>query len=183
MVTGNETELAWGNGFDEKGTDKLEFVDLVQHDDASTQAFAAEADRYFAAFKAYEDLTSKAEVDGEHAKELLAKAEGELRSAKAGMKQQMFIEPLDEQLTQHKKVVDYYIKQAKGIAEMKGKPAADWKLDDLDGKSHALADYRGKVVLLDFWYRGCGWCIRDDAAGPATLGGLQGRAGGGARNE
>ena len=24
----------------------------------------------------------------------------------------------------------------------------------------ALKDYRGKVVLIDFWYRGCGWCIR-----------------------
>ena len=43
---------------------------------------------------------------------------------------------------------------------MKGMPAADWKLDDLDGTSHALGDYRGKVVVLDFWYRGCGWCIR-----------------------
>src|SRR5262249_25029221 len=31
---------------------------------------------------------------------------------------------------------------------------------DLDGKHHSLDTYRGKVVVLDFWYRGCGWCIR-----------------------
>jgi peroxiredoxin len=33
-------------------------------------------------------------------------------------------------------------------------------LKDLDGKAHALTDYKGKVVVLDFWYRGCGWCMR-----------------------
>ncbi len=72
----------------------------------------------------------------------------------------MFIEQLDNHLKQQKNLHEYRIKEAKEIAEIKGKPAADWKLDDLDGKSHALADYRGKVVVLDFWYRGCGWCIR-----------------------
>lgn len=40
------------------------------------------------------------------------------------------------------------------------KPAAAWETTDLDGHKHALADYRGKVVALDFWYRGCGWCMR-----------------------
>lgn len=39
-------------------------------------------------------------------------------------------------------------------------PAADWNLKDLDGNPHALADYRGKIVVLDFWYRGCGWCMK-----------------------
>src|SRR5690606_37124058 len=38
--------------------------------------------------------------------------------------------------------------------------AADWELQGLDGKTHTLAEYRGKVVVLDFWYRGCGWCIK-----------------------
>jgi hypothetical protein len=32
-----------------------------------------------------------------------------------------------------------------------GKPAPEISGDDLDGKSFKLADYRGKVVLLDFW--------------------------------
>ena len=41
-----------------------------------------------------------------------------------------------------------------------GKPAADSELQGFDGKTHALAEYRGKVVVLDFWYRDCGWCIK-----------------------
>jgi peroxiredoxin len=40
------------------------------------------------------------------------------------------------------------------------KPAAKWAASDLDGKKHSLAGYRGKVVVLDFWYRGCGWCVK-----------------------
>lgn len=41
-----------------------------------------------------------------------------------------------------------------------GKPAPNWTLKDVDGKEHTLAGYRGKVVLMDFWFRGCGWCIK-----------------------
>jgi hypothetical protein len=32
-----------------------------------------------------------------------------------------------------------------------GKPAPEIKAEDLDGKEFKLSDYRGKVVLLDFW--------------------------------
>jgi peroxiredoxin len=34
----------------------------------------------------------------------------------------------------------------------------DFAFRDLEGKTHRLSDYRGKVVLLDFWMIGCGWC-------------------------
>ena len=40
-----------------------------------------------------------------------------------------------------------------------GKASSAWEAQDIDGKSHRLADYRGKVVVMDFWYRNCGWCI------------------------
>lgn len=40
-----------------------------------------------------------------------------------------------------------------------GKPAPDWTLEDLEGRRHALKDYRGKVVVLDFWYAECGPCL------------------------
>ena len=41
-----------------------------------------------------------------------------------------------------------------------GHPAPVWSLPGLDGRQHSLKDYRDKVVILDFWYRGCPWCIR-----------------------
>ncbi len=39
-----------------------------------------------------------------------------------------------------------------------GDSAPDWELKDPQGKTHKLSDYRGKVILLDFWKAGCSAC-------------------------
>jgi len=39
------------------------------------------------------------------------------------------------------------------------KPAPDFQLITSDGTKVRLADYRGKVVLLNFWATGCGGCV------------------------
>ncbi|MBS1914523.1 MAG: TlpA family protein disulfide reductase [Bacteroidetes bacterium] len=41
-----------------------------------------------------------------------------------------------------------------------GTTAPEWLLPTGDGHVHSLSDMRGGIVVLDFWYIRCGWCLK-----------------------
>jgi peroxiredoxin len=60
-------------------------------------------------------------------------------------------------------------------AAQTNRPAPDFSLPVLGGGSLRLSDYRGKVVLLNFWYTGCAPCREETPALQAAYGRLAGQ--------
>jgi thiol-disulfide isomerase/thioredoxin len=63
-------------------------------------------------------------------------------------------------------------------AELKpwpGGPAPSLELVDLQGKKHSLADYRGKVVLINFWATWCAPCREEMPSIERLRASLEGR--------
>jgi peroxiredoxin len=123
-------------------------------------ALRDEVDRCFAAYQAYLALCRKAETSGNAAEALLAQARALLADARAGVKLPEAAALLDDRLESHDKDAKGLVDQAKRFAMVIGRPAPAWEIEDLGGQTHRLEEYRGKVLVLDFWYRGCGWCMQ-----------------------
>jgi thiol-disulfide isomerase/thioredoxin len=182
-----ESNDSQGWGFVGKGSGTTELVEVKRRDPDWIKTLTTEADRYFATDKQYQDLTRRASQEpvddralavakaeevvqrltgraprdkGEARSPLLAEAGKILDQALAASTLPPIREQLEALIKQHKRMASYYHDQAVRRAGVMGKAAADWETKDIDGKPHALKDYKGKVVILDFWYRGCGWCIR-----------------------
>ena len=64
---------------------------------------------------------------------------------------------------------------AQALKQWKGGATPALQLQDVDGKLHRLADYRGKVVLLNFWATWCAPCREEMPSMQSLRESLEGR--------
>jgi thiol-disulfide isomerase/thioredoxin len=132
----------------------------VQFDPTAMKDFFSETDIYFAADSAYDKFVSNAEEDPAHAAEWLANAESILVKARSDIIQPE-LKSIVAQWTDGFASDSQYINELiRKRSELIGEPAPAWSVVDFKGKKHSLKKYKGKVVVLDFWYKNCPWCIR-----------------------
>jgi len=122
--------------------------------------FERELDIYFEADSLYDGYIEKAEEKPEQATNLLLRAESTLIAVKqkitlSGLKQ--IIEQWTAGFASDSQYINETVRRRAAII---GKPATAWEAEDFQAKNHKLDDFKGKVLILDFWYKNCPWCIR-----------------------
>lgn len=141
------------------GTSTTELKDVKQLPADQIAQLSKDFDVYARVTKEVSTLNEQA-AKAEKNSDLLDKAEQALAAATKQVHSELARQLLDERIKTQQAARSEYAESAAQKAKAMALPPVMWELTDFDGKKHALADYKGKVVVLDFWYRGCGWCIR-----------------------
>jgi thiol-disulfide isomerase/thioredoxin len=144
-----------------KGGGTTELLGAKAIDPAAMEQLAGDAARYFPAVEIYDARMRKAaEATPDEARQQVDSALAELKSIATALRQPDFKADAGEWIAEHDRWARDVVQHATDLAGRIGKPAPAFETTDLDGNKVRLPDLRGKVVVLDFWYRGCGWCIR-----------------------
>lgn len=136
----------------------LKSVETV--DPESLKELSRDAQAYFEATRAYEDVLSSLPENVDSTDRKMGQAKDLLVSARGKIRHPVVLAEIDEALQQHEASLDYHKRWARQKSEILNQPSPKWEATDSEGASYSVAGLRGKVVVLDFWYRRCGWCIR-----------------------
>jgi thiol-disulfide isomerase/thioredoxin len=114
---------------------------------------------YLEAESTYYAIIDNAEIDANQINEIFVQARQILDRACPGITDKSIRKELDLLVSGYNDDTLDLRARSERTALLLCQPEKNWMAKDLNGKIHKLKNYQGKVVLLDFWYRGCPWCM------------------------
>ncbi len=136
-------------------------VGTVRHDAEWLAEFEAAAETYFEdrnAWWSYKMEAAKARTK-EECERLSEAARARIVEQQSAATMPEVRSAYDGLLALHDREMEWDIEAAEDREELYAQPPVDWATTNLAGEPRRRIDYEGKVVFLDFWYRGCGHCI------------------------
>ena len=142
------------------GTYTILLDSIVDLDTILAKRYLDELTIFFTVDSQYYDIISRIEENPGHlmplrkeAEELLSRAKRRITISEIKPLLARIVDDLPENF-------EYLTEMINRRVRFVNKPAPSWGARDFSGNDHSLSDYQGKVLLLDFWYRNCPWCIR-----------------------
>lgn len=160
-VTAAESDYTQNWGFVGKGTGSAKLVKIDSLDPATVDSLAKDLDIHQKAVAEFRKATSETNRGiAWGARKRYDDATMAFNALRDSIKSPEILAQFDGDIARHKQYADHAVREAMERAAVVGRKSPDWDLKDLQGNQISLESLRGKVVVLDFWYRGCGWCIR-----------------------
>lgn len=160
VIESVESQLRQGYGPAGEGTNQTELAGTENFDQAWTRQLDEEMQIYFDVQQRYRELLEAAQRNSTETETLLLDAGALLQHAAGQVSLPLIKEELSKQLALHALNAGFAARAARDRADLIDAPAPTWQVKDLDGKSHSLKNYKGKVIVLEFWRRGSDWCLR-----------------------
>jgi thiol-disulfide isomerase/thioredoxin len=143
-----------------KGSGLTKLKSVKKEDADSVNRLAADVQTYFKASKDYKNLLSTLAQHPDSLDDRLTEAKKFLLAAKDRISHPIVKEQMEEYLTNHENNIKYRKERAREQSVVLNQPSPSWETADFKGRTYSIESLQGKVVLLDFWYKNCGWCIR-----------------------
>jgi thiol-disulfide isomerase/thioredoxin len=159
ILVGSNVESSQGYGRKKTSTGKRTLEKDETIDPARAARLAAEYDKLFQADAKRVDLLDRITDEPENAAKLGGQAKDVLVAAAKGIEDPEVAREFERLLKEREENSKSDVEDANRILHLLGRPIADWASKDLDGKTWSRDGLNGKVVVMDFWYRGCGWCM------------------------
>lgn len=160
LVEKIESSHSRNSGIKGKGTGTTKLKSVKTMDPDFLNQLSTDTKNYIRASESYDKILSSLAEHPDLLESKLTEAKNILLSAKEQLSHPIITEQLNSELAQHDGNIAYLTGRAKQQAVVLNQPSPAWQTVDFKGQTYSIEALRGKVLLLDFWYRGCGWCIR-----------------------